>query len=86
MHRITRIAALSAAVAAAALTVGAGTASAGGYGDEDQRCKNAEGVIVVCTADELVDLDNLDVDVNILNHEHGHGDGYWLPVHGPDLR
>lgn len=72
MSRTTRIAALSAAVAAAALTVGAGTASAG-YGDEDQRCEKPKGVVVVCTADELVDLDDLDVDVlNILNGHHHH--------------
>jgi hypothetical protein len=70
VNRITdRIAALTTTTAVLLLTV-AGSASAGGY-DGDDRCKSPEGVVVVCTADEVVDLDELDLDVlNILDHHH----------------
>lgn len=66
MSRTTaRIAALSAVVVTAGL-VTAGTASAS-YGD-DQRCEKPKGVVVVCTADEVVDLSDLYADVDALTH------------------
>ena len=69
MHRTTaRLAALG-STTALALTLAAGTASAGGYGGDD-RCEHAKGV-VVCTPIDA-DLSGLDLDVlNILNG-HGH--------------
>lgn len=73
-----RVAAIG-GITALGLTLAAGTASAGGG---DERCERADGVVVCLPAD--VDLSDLDVDVNILNHQDD--DGYWLPVHGPDLR
>lgn len=71
MRTTARVAAIT-ATAAAALTLAAGTASAGdGYSADDNRCKNPDGVVVVCTADQLVDLSDLDADVlNILNGHH----------------
>ena len=66
MHRITRIAALSAAVVAAALTLGAGTASAGA--DQYEPCDKHN---VVCAPINADVLNGLDVDVlNILRHGH----------------
>ena len=71
MHRTTaRLATVASAIVATSL-LAAGTASAGGYSADDERCKNAEGVVVVCTADKVLDLDDLDVDVlNILDGHH----------------
>lgn len=54
---------------AALLAAAAGTASAGGYGDSDQRCEKPRGVIVVCTADEVVDLEDVEILTGLL---HGH--------------
>jgi hypothetical protein len=65
-----RIVAL-ASTAAAVMTLAAGTASAGGYGD-DQRCEKPKGVVVVCTSDQLVDLSDLDADVLNILDGHGH--------------
>src|ERR1051326_8107119 len=53
------------------MTLAAGTASAGGYGD-DQRCEKPKGVVVVCTSDQLVDLSDLDADVLNILDGHGH--------------
>lgn len=53
-----RVAAIS-ATTALGLTLAAGTASAGG--DEDQRCKNNDGITVCAPAD--VDLDDVNLEV-----------------------
>lgn len=74
---VRRVAAIG-GITGLALAITAGTATAG---SDDDRCQRADGAVVCVPAD--VDLDELDVDVNILTHGE---DGYWLPVHGPDLR
>lgn len=63
MPRIPARIAAVATTGAAVLALTGGTAPAG---SDDQRCEKPKGVVVVCTAVEVVDLDDLDADVDTL--------------------